>query len=128
MPSSRRDFLRLLAATPIVVASWTSPLFAAGLERKAAVKHFVLLHSNDPHGHLLPFSFQDRTAPGDYLAYMPARKSIGGIARRAALIKDIKKREKNVYAFDAGDSMDGSPFSLEFLGKADYDARHVFGL
>ncbi|HVK02547.1 MAG TPA: bifunctional UDP-sugar hydrolase/5'-nucleotidase [Armatimonadaceae bacterium] len=127
MPSSRRDFLRLLAATPVVVASWTSPLLAAGLERKAPVKHFVLLHSNDPHGHLMPFSFQDRTAPGDYLAYMPARKSIGGIARRAALIKDIKKREKNVYAFDAGDSMDGSPFSLEFLGKADYDANSLAG-
>jgi|GEM_PF-301570 5''-nucleotidase/2'',3''-cyclic phosphodiesterase and related esterases len=127
MPSSRRDFLRLVAAAPVVVASWTSPLLAAGLERKAPVKHFVLLHSNDPHGHLLPFSFQERTAPGDFLAYMPERKSIGGIARRATLIKDIKKREKNVYAFDAGDSMDGSPFSLEFLGKADYDANSLAG-
>ncbi len=90
-------------------------------------KSFVILHSNDQHGHLLPFSYPDRVSPTDAVAQMPVKKNIGGIARRASLIKDIRKREKNVFVFDAGDCMDGTPFSTEFLARADYDALSASG-
>lgn len=105
-------------------------LLANGLSVFAApgdAKSFVVLHTNDQHGHLLPFSYPDRVSPQDDVAQMPARKNIGGIARRATLVKQIRAREKNVFLFDAGDCMDGTPFSTEFLGRADYDAMNGVG-
>lgn len=76
---------------------------------------------------MLPFSYPDRVSPDDDVAQMPQRKNIGGIARRATLVKQIKAREKNVFLFDGGDCMDGTPFSTEFFGKADYDAMNGVG-
>ncbi len=112
-------------------ALWSALVFltiSAPLAAKPGdMKRFVVLHSNDQHGHLLPFSYPDRVSPQDDVAQMPVRKNIGGIARRATLIKQIRAREKNVYLFDAGDCMDGTPFSTEFLGKADYDAMNGAG-
>ncbi len=90
-------------------------------------KRFVILHTNDQHGHLLPFSYPDTVSLKDDVAQMPIRKDVGGIARRATLVKQIRAREKNVYLFDAGDCMDGTPFSTEFLGRADYDAMNRVG-
>ena len=101
----------------------TAPLRAAPGDKKS----FVLLHSNDQHGHLLPFSYPVRVSPGDDTAQMPVRKNIGGIARRATLVKQIRAREKNVFLFDAGDCMDGTPFSTEFFARADYDAMNGVG-
>jgi hypothetical protein len=99
----------------------------AALAKPGDTKTFVILHTNDQHGHLLPFSYPDRVSPGDDVAQMPVRKDIGGIARRATLVKQIRAREKNVLLFDGGDCMDGTPFSTEFLGKADYDAMNGVG-
>lgn len=90
-------------------------------------KSFVLLHSNDQHGHLLPFSYPDRLGDKDDAAQMPVRKDIGGIARRATLVREIRRIEKHVFLFDAGDCMDGTPFSTEFLARADYDAMNKVG-
>ncbi len=114
-----------LAAHLFVIA-----LLATGTPLQAApgdTRSFVILHSNDQHGHLLPFSYPDRVSKDDDVARMPARKNIGGIARRATLVRQIRAREKNVFLFDAGDCMDGTPFSTEFLGKADYDAMNGVG-
>jgi hypothetical protein len=120
--SRRRRAAGLLAA--FVFAS----VFSAGAWAKPGdTKRFVILHTNDQHGHLLPFSYPDRVSPEDDVAQMPVRKDIGGIARRATLVKQIRAREKNVFLFDGGDCMDGTPFSTEFFGKADYDAMNGVG-
>ena len=90
-------------------------------------KSFTLLHTNDQHGHLLPFSYPDRVSPSEDVARMPFVKDIGGIARRATLVKKIKSATKNCYLLDAGDCMDGTAFSAEFFAKADYDAMNLVG-
>lgn len=90
-------------------------------------KSFVLLHTNDQHGHLLPFSYPDRVSPGEDIAGMLFRKNIGGIARRATLVQQIRRSAKNVFLFDGGDCMDGTPFSTEYLAKADYDTMNRAG-
>ncbi len=120
--TSRRAFLQTLLVAPLVLRY--TPAYAG---TTAPTKRFTILHSNDPHGHLLPFSYADKTSPGDFVSFMPEHKHIGGLARRATLIKGIKNRERNVHVFDCGDSMDGSPFSIEYRGKADYAAMSVAG-
>jgi 2',3'-cyclic-nucleotide 2'-phosphodiesterase (5'-nucleotidase family) len=114
-----------LLAAPLLALSLLS---SAAVAKPGDTKSFTILHSNDHHGHLLPFSYPDRVPAGDDIAQLTARKDIGGIARRATLVKQIERQSKSpVYLFDAGDCMDGTPFSVEFFGRADYDAMNAAG-
>lgn len=102
------------------------PSCPAGV-RGQETKSFTLLHSNDQHGHLLPFSYPSRISPKDAVGKMPHTQNIGGIARRATLVKKIKSEVKNCWLLDAGDCMDGSPFSVEFFAQADYAGMNAVG-
>ena len=125
---------KLLATTLCLPLSFTLPLLPGlggggrGEEGKQEEGiSFTLLHTNDQHGHLLPFSYPSRVSLKDAVGKMPVTKDIGGIARRATLVKQIKAREKNCWLIDAGDCMDGSPFSVEYFAQADYAAMNAVG-
>lgn len=88
----------------------------------------TILHTNDTHGHLLPFSYPQGIAPDSPAAQMPFKENIGGIARRATLIKNLRETlHGQTLVIDAGDYMDGTPFSLEFLGEADVACMDAVG-
>ena len=91
----------------------------------------TILHTNDTHGHLFPFSYPDAAASGRELQGMRVYKDIGGIARRATLVKQIRQelagRGTPVWLVDAGDFSDGSPFSTEYHGEADVAAMNAVG-
>ncbi len=91
----------------------------------------TILHTNDTHGHLLPFSYPSIVPAGSKLAELKVRKDIGGIARRATLVKrlrtELETRGTTVWLMDAGDFCDGTPFSTEYHGKADVDAMNAVG-
>jgi len=88
----------------------------------------TLLHTNDTHGHLMPFSYPDTFDPGSILARLTARRNIGGIARRATLASIIRREPgAHVLLLDAGDICDGTPFSTEFRGEADVEAMNAAG-
>jgi 5'-nucleotidase len=69
------------------------------------------------HSHIEPFK------SGKY-------KGLGGMAQRASIISEIRKKEKNVLLLDAGDIFQGTPYfnyyggELEFklMSKMNYDA------
>jgi 5'-nucleotidase len=118
--SNRRDFLRqILIGGTGLVAFKAMPLdaFAA----KEIVK-ITLLHTNDVHSHIEPFPLND-----------PRHGGIGGVARRAALIKRIRQQEENVLLLDAGDVFQGTPYfnlyggELEFklMSEMGYDASTI---
>src|SRR4030042_6708144 len=53
----------------------------------------TILHTNDTHSHLLPFSYPtaiDPCSPATALPGLPGGTNIGGIARRATLVKQIR--------------------------------------
>src|SRR5512136_534198 len=83
----------------------------------------TILHTNDTHGHLLPFSYPAIAPAGSELARLKIRKNIGGIARRATLVKrlraELENRGSTVWLIDAGDFSDGTSFSAEYHGEAD---------
>jgi 2',3'-cyclic-nucleotide 2'-phosphodiesterase/3'-nucleotidase len=60
----------------------------------------VILHTCDLHGNILPTeSYEGET-------------NVGGIARCATVIRQIREHEKNVLLVDAGDTMQGTPVSF----------------
>ncbi len=91
----------------------------------------TILHTNDTHGHLLPFSYPSTVAPGSEQAAMQERKDIGGIARRATLVKrlraQLEPRGTTVWLVDVGDFSDGTSFSTEYQGEADVAAMNAAG-
>lgn len=88
----------------------------------------TVLHTNDTHGHLLPFSYPELFDPGSPLAYLPTRRAIGGIARRASLARQVRQEQgRSVVLVDAGDVCDGTPFSTEYHGEADIAAMNAAG-
>jgi 5'-nucleotidase / UDP-sugar diphosphatase len=89
----------------------------------------TILHTNDTHGHLLPFSYPAMTAAKSDLAELNRGKNIGGIARRATIVKRLRKELGQagiaVWLVDAGDITDGTPFSTEHHGEADVAAMNA---
>ncbi len=118
----RRLFLPLVLAALALMAFTQAPGGDVSL---------VILHTNDTHGHLLPFSYPTIVPAGSELAALPARRDIGGIARRAALVSRLRaesaSRGATVWLVDVGDFTDGTPFSTEYMGEADIAAMNAMG-
>jgi 5'-nucleotidase / UDP-sugar diphosphatase len=115
--------LNCLVAGLLLALLWTLPV--------AAQPALTILHTNDTHGHLLPFSYPDSTARGSDLQGLAVYRNIGGIARRATLIKRIRQENEargvTTWVADVGDFSDGTPFSLEYHGEADVAAINAAG-
>jgi 5'-nucleotidase len=102
----RRDFIQktaassaLLGLTGISLSSFSTP----------DTKKITILHTNDVHSHIEPF-------PIDH----PKNPNMGGAARRAAIIENIRKEEKNVLLLDAGDIFQGTPYFNYYGGELEF--------
>jgi 5'-nucleotidase len=116
---------RLIRPSAILVL-FLLPAGAAGQQVS-----LTILHTNDTHGHLLPFSYPDSASGTPGLQGLRGHRNIGGIARRATLVKRIREelqaRGTTVWLVDAGDYSDGTPFSSEYHGEADVAAMNAMG-
>ena len=84
----------------------------AGLELSAANSKTVdltILHTNDMHSRIDPF-------PHDGGPYA----GLGGMARRANLIKQIRQETEQLLLFDAGDIFQGTPYFNLFGGELEF--------
>ena len=68
-----------------------------------------IYHTNDVHSHIDPF-------PENH----PKNPAIGGVARRASLIEQIRKEETNVLLLDAGDIFQGTPYFNYYGGELEF--------
>jgi 2',3'-cyclic-nucleotide 2'-phosphodiesterase (5'-nucleotidase family) len=82
----------------------------------------TLLHTNDLHGHLLPFAYTEvGRGPEE-------RPSVGGAARRATLVRQLRRSIPNpVMLVDAGDTFTRGPLTNAYLGIADVEAMNAVG-
>jgi 2',3'-cyclic-nucleotide 2'-phosphodiesterase (5'-nucleotidase family) len=109
----------LLAMLPLMLAATSC------LAREVSI---TILYTGDTHGHIIPFSYPDVKTPGQFYSDMKYITDIGGIARRATLASRIRKEVHDDMLFvDAGDVMDGTPFSVEYSGSADILAMNAAG-
>lgn len=73
----------------------------------AKKKHskLVILHTNDTHSNIDPFPVNHPKFP-----------NMGGVSRRASLIKSTREQEEHVLLLDAGDIFQGTPYFNKFKG------------
>ncbi|UOX32586.1 metallophosphatase [Flavobacterium sediminilitoris] len=102
----RRDFLQKTAASSalLTVGGLSLSSFSTIEEKK-----ITILHTNDVHSHIDPF-------PADH----PRNPNMGGAARRASVIEQIRKEEKNVLLLDAGDIFQGTPYFNYYGGELEF--------
>ena len=95
---SIRRVLLALAVVAALVALAASPVAAQGAYR------LTILHTNDTHAHLEPF-----TPSGE--------ETQGGVARRLTVINQVRAEEENVLLVDAGDQFQGTLFFNVWQGE-----------
>jgi 5'-nucleotidase len=117
---SRKEFLKRSA---ILAAGAAMPLGAGqSLLANTRPSDITILYTNDTHARLDPF-------PDNAVEFA----GLGGIARRASLVKKIRNRERNVLLLDAGDVFQGTPWfdlyggevDLKLMTEMGYDAMTI---
>lgn len=101
--NSRREFLKNSAGTAGLIALSSFPF--ASFAKDETVQ-LTILHTNDVHSRIEPFPMDGSRNQG-----------MGGVARRAALVKKIRAEQKNVLLLDAGDIFQGTPYFNLFGGE-----------
>lgn len=76
----------------------------------------TILHTNDVHSRLEPFPMDGGRNQGQ-----------GGVAARAALIRQIRQENEHVLLLDAGDIFQGTPFFNMYLGEPEIKAMSAMG-
>ena len=102
----RRDFIKNTAASS---AFLTLGGLSLSSFTTSDVKKITILHTNDVHSYIDPF-------PKDH----PRNPNMGGVARRAALIENIRKENPNVVLLDAGDIFQGTPYFNYYGGELEF--------
>ena len=110
--SSRRLFIKQSGLSAIGLSLLPQLSFGNNKDIK-----LTILHTNDMHSHIHPFT-------------SGRNKGLGGMAERAALIKQIRLQEEHVLLLDAGDIFQGTPYfnfyggelELKLMSEMKYDA------
>jgi 5'-nucleotidase len=76
----------------------------------------TVLHTNDTHSQIDPILDNDKTWAGK-----------GGVARRATLVKRIRKENPNTILIDGGDVCQGTPYFNFYKGEVEYKAMSLIG-
>lgn len=84
--------------------------------------HLTILHTNDVHSRIDPFPMDGSRNQG-----------LGGVARRSALIDQIRKDKEHVLLLDAGDIFQGTPYfnmfggelEIKLMSEMQYDAATI---
>jgi 5'-nucleotidase len=102
---NRRDFLKHSAVGAAGITLLGMPFSA---EAAQTIK-LTVLHTNDQHSRIDPFPDDGRKYGG-----------MGGMARRATLIEQVRKQEPNVLLLDSGDIWQGTPYFNFFGGELEF--------
>jgi 5'-nucleotidase len=125
--TTRRDFLRTAAVAglslPLTRSSslfrWRDPAMSIAaplLEPLAAETLITILHTNDTHSQIDPILDNDKMYAGK-----------GGVARRATLVKRVRKENPNTLLIDGGDVCQGTPYFNYYRGEVEYKAMSLIG-
>ncbi len=100
--NNRRTFLKRFSLGTVGLTMFNHKLLA----QEDFIK-ITILHTNDMHSRIEPFS------SGKF-------KGFGGMAQRSSIIEEIRKKEKNVLLFDAGDIFQGTPYFNYYGGEIEF--------
>jgi len=116
---NRRRFLKASIVGGAAVAFpysalelFSTPVLQAG----AGETLITILHTNDTHSQIDPLPENDKQYPGK-----------GGVARRATLVKRIRKENPNTLLVDGGDVFQGTPYFNFYRGEVEYKSMSLIG-
>lgn len=101
---------RILTILTIVVA--------VTLTAAAKGRQLLILHTNDTHSCVLPLN------PNLADTMLAGR---GGFLRRAAMIDQMRKEDKDLLLLDSGDFSQGSPYYTMFKGDVETELMNIMG-
>lgn len=99
---NRRAFVGLAGLTSLGALTSSFELRPSA-QRKG--KKLTILHTNDTHSNIDPFPVNHAKYPG-----------MGGVAKRSALIEQIRREEEHVILVDSGDIFQGTPYFNRYHG------------
>ena len=106
---NRRTFLTTSAAFGATLVAFPRETLSA------ADAVITILHTNDTHSQIEPLPANDVNA------------GKGGVARRATLVKRVRKENPNTLLVDAGDVLQGTPYFNFYKGEVEYKAMSAIG-
>src|SRR4030095_13149614 len=108
----RRQFLAssFVFGAALVTRPWRFPIET---DNEVTI---TILHTNATHSQIDPLPLSDRTYPGK-----------GGVARRATLVKRVRRENHNTLLIDAGDVFQGTPYFNFYKGEVEYKAMSEIG-
>lgn len=112
---NRRKFIAqtAMAAGSLLIGG---RMLHAAENSESAVRKLTILHTNDTHSRIDPFPMDGSRNAG-----------LGGVARRAKLIEQIRAEEEQVLVFDAGDIFQGTPYFNIYKGEPEIKALTAMG-
>jgi 5'-nucleotidase len=110
----RRNFIRNSAFAGLSIGA-LGGLSSCKLENFGMVK-LTILHTNDVHSRIDPFPTTDSKYPG-----------LGGFARRAEMIKQVRSEERTVLLLDSGDIFQGTPYFNYYGGELEFKLMSEMG-
>ena len=110
----RRNFIRNTIAGSALLVANQFPLSAFANDPN--IVKLTILHTNDVHSRIDPFPLDGGRNAG-----------LGGAAKRAQMISDIRAQEKNVLLLDAGDIFQGTPYFNFFGGELEIKLMSKMG-
>lgn len=109
--TNRRDFIKQSTAAGVLTLLSSQLAWAA-----EDTVNLTILHTNDVHSRIEPFPMDGSRNQG-----------LGGVARRAGLIKKIRQEQSNVLLLDAGDIFQGTPYFNMFGGELEFKLMSDMG-
>ena len=116
MSFTRRQFLKSTAAASGLLVLNQFPFEAFANEAEEKLIKISILHTNDWHSRIEPFPMDGSKWQGS-----------GGASRRAWLINEFRKTEKNLLLLDAGDVFQGTPYFNFYHGELEYKLMSHMG-
>jgi len=116
---NRRRFLKasIVGGAAVAFPHSAAELFSMPvLEAGAGETLITILHTNDTHSQIDPLPENDKQYPGK-----------GGVARRATLVKRIRKENPNTLLVDGGDVFQGTPYFNFYRGEVEYKSMSLIG-
>lgn len=117
--TSRRSFIKRLGQASLLYSGGSQLISQLDF---LDITKVTILHTNDVHSRIDPFPMDGGRNQG-----------LGGAARRAAMIDQVRSKEPNMLLFDAGDIFQGTPYfnfyggelEMKLMSKMKYDAGTI---
>lgn len=112
---NRRSFIKKISVGGIALGLSSLPLEMLAGGKHEDFQKLTILHTNDTHSRIDPFPVGSKYA------------GLGGMAKRAHVVNQIRNEEDQVLLLDAGDIFQGTPYFNMYGGELEFTLMSAMG-